>query len=338
MKLLVDLAIVFIIVCASASLIAGSAHFLCRGLIAQLAPGARARLRLALLFAPLAAGVFAVSAALLPSLLHVAGIAEDHCLAPAAHGHAHLCFVHQAQGSSGALGWAVALLGAILLGRVGLVAARAARAHRAFGAVLASSRIRERAPGILEFDSELPVCLTFGIGRPHVYISSGAISALGPECVEAALAHEQGHLARHETRLRLAASLAGAFHLPLLAEAAQGGWLDDSELLCDRHAARATGSAGVVAEALVRFHRAHRRLPGPRLLAGACLCADGSRLNARVANLLSLDVRRMDDGAAGHAWPYGLGVGLLALGLALQAPRLHHALESLVGLLSHSAH
>ena len=90
MKLVVDLAIVFIIVCASASLIAGSAHFLGRGLIAQLAPGARARLRLALLFAPLAAGVFAVSAALLPSLLHVAGIAEDHCLAPAAHGHAHI--------------------------------------------------------------------------------------------------------------------------------------------------------------------------------------------------------------------------------------------------------
>lgn len=338
MKLLVDLAVVFIILCGGASLVASAIHSLGRGLVERLTPDARARFRVALLFAPLVVGLAGVTAALLPSLVHFAGIANDHCLAPNAHGHAHLCFVHQPQGTSPELGAVVAVLGALLLSRMGLVLFRAARAHRAFGAIIASSRVTRLRSGVLEFDSEIPACLTLGIFTPQVYISSGAVDALGPECVEAALAHEQGHLARHETRLRLAARIGAAFHLPGFAESILNHWLHDSELICDRHAARVSGSAAVVADALVRFHRAHRRLRAPRMSAGACLCADGSRLNARVTSLLALDVRALAAPESEGRVAYLLGFGLLAVGLALQARHLHHALESLVGFLAVAPH
>lgn len=112
--------------------------------------------------------------------------------------------------------------------------------------------------------------------------------------------------------------------------------MHDSEFICDRYAARVSGSAAVVADALVRFHRAHRRLRAPPFSVGssACLCADGSLLNARVTNLLALDVFELSDTAFEGRLAYVLGFGLLAVGLVLQAGHLHHALESLVGILA----
>lgn len=334
MKLLIDLAVVFTILCASASALALAAHSLGHRLLARLAPERRAKVRAALLAAPLVAGFLGVGVALVPSLLHLVGLASDHCLASSSHEHAHLCFVHRPQGVSSVLAAAVATLGFVLVSRIAAVLMNSARAHRAFQVVIASSRVTPLPSGAIEFDSELPVCVTVGILSPRIFISSGAIRALGPECVAAALAHEQGHLARHETRMRLLVSLGAAFHLPVFAESLLSHWHQDSEFICDRYAAKASGSAAVVADALVRFHRAQRKPGAPTLSVGACLCAQGSQLSARVTNLLALDVSRLNEPSSESDLAYFLGFGLLTLGLLLQAPQLHHALETLVATLA----
>lgn len=334
MKLLVDLAIVFTILCASVSAMAVVAHSLGHGLLGRLAPERRAEVRATLLAAPLVAGFLGVGIALAPSLLHLIGLANDHCLESTSHEHAHLCFVHLPQGASSILSAVVAALGVVLVSRISAVVINSARAHRAFQVVIASSRVTPLPSGALEFDSELPVCVTVGILKPRIYISSGAIRALGPECVDAALAHEQGHLARHETRMRLLVSFGAAFHLPLFAESLLSHWRQDSELICDRYAAKVSGSAAVVADALVRFHRAQRRLRAPTFSVGACLCAQGSQLNERVTHLLALDVTRLNEPSSDSGLAYFLGFGLLTLGLLLQAPHLHHALETLVAALA----
>lgn len=338
MKLFFDLSVVFIALCVISSLCVGVAHRLGKRWLEAQAPGRRARIRLALLFSPPVMASLAVGLALLPSLLHLAGVAVDHCLAPDAHGHAHLCFVHAAQGVSLALATTVALVGAVLLSRLGFAAARALRASRAFHALISSSHTRAFRAGAVEFDSEVPVCVTLGVLHPRIFISTGAIRALGSGCVDAALSHERAHLARHETRFRLGSRLAAAFHLPFLSEPLLRAWQQDSEFICDRSAARAAGSTTLVAEALVRFSRAQRQLRASPLTGGACLCAEGSGLNSRVTTLLSLDVARLEEPALGGRLACALGGGLLFVGLMLQARPVHHALESLVAVLAAAPH
>ncbi len=334
MKLLVDLAVVFTLLCAAASATVLCAHYLAKGLLEQLAPERRAKVRALLLAAPVVAGFLGVGVALVPSLLHLVGLASDHCLASVSHAHAHLCFVHRPQGVSTVLSGVVAALGLVLVARIAAVLINSARAHRAFQVVIASSRVTQLPSGAMEFDSEFPVCLTVGILRPRIFISSGAIAALGPECVNAALAHELGHLRRHETRMRLLVSIGSAFHLPVFTESLLRQWHQDSEFICDRYAAKLSGSAAVVADALVRFRRAQRSPLAPALSVGACLCAQGSQLRTRVTNLLALDVARLNEPSSEGGLAYVTGFGLLTLGLLLQAPQLHHALETLVATLA----
>ena len=198
--------------------------------------------------------------------------------------------------------------------------------------MLATSTVRPLGRREYLFDSEIPFCVTSGLLRPTIYISSAAVDALGSGCVVAALAHERGHVSRHETRARFVAAVAAAFHVPGHGRSLLLEWQHDSEFVCDQFAARGAGSATIVAEALVRFQRAMLRSQAAPIDAGACLCAQESTLHARVSSLLSSDPSDSDS-FSDSATAYVLGVAFLILGGALQAPRLHHVIESLVGAL-----
>lgn len=333
MKLVVDLVTAFLALSATASILVALAHWGFGGVLDGLPAQWRARVRFSALLAPFTVGAFGVVIALLPSVGHLVGLADDHCLSPGQHAHAHLCFIHRPTGVSWLLASIVAAAAAAILSRIGWVVSRWRNAQRIFRSVIATSWPRPLADGVYLLSLDVPVCVTAGVIKPTIYISSGAIAALGAECSTAALAHERGHLARHETRVRLLGTVAATFHLPGLSRSIVHGWQQDAEFVCDRFAARQAGSAALVAEALIRFQRALQRSNATPLNAAACLCAHGSALTVRVTNLLasSADTEGDDQDAV---LAYGLGSLVLLIGVALQARHLHHALESFVGVLT----
>ena len=331
MRLLVDLGVVFFALCGGTAAGVGLAHHFAGGTLDRLAPRWRARLRFAGLTAPPLLGLLGVCLAILPSALHLAGLGGDHCLNENEHNHAHLCLLHAPSGVSSLLAAVVAAFAALLLTRLTLALLAGWQARRIFASVLATSTLRQTGAAQFAFESDVPVCVTTGVFRPTIYISSAAIDALGPECVDAALAHERGHVRRHDTRARFVGSLLEAFHVPMLGRELAHHWHEDSEFLCDQYAAKLTDST-TVAEALVRFRRAlHETHTGPAL-AEACLCASDSSLNARVRVLLAADQSAAEEtGSVALA----LGAILLGGGIALQARHLlHHSLESFVGFVA----
>ncbi len=333
MKLGIDLATAFLALCATTSILVALAHWGLGGVLDGLTPHWRARVRFSALLAPFTVGALGITIALLPSIGHLMGLADDHCLTPGQHVHAHLCFIHRPTGVSWLLASIVAAAPAAILFRLGWVVLRWWNARRIFGSVIATSCPRPLEDGVYLLDSDVPLCVTVGVITPTIYISSGAIVALGAECSRAALAHERGHLARHETRVRLLGALAATFHLPRLSRSIVQGWQQDAEFVCDRFAARKAGSAALVAEALIRFQRALLRSRGASLSTEACFCVHGAPLTARVTNLLATSIDTQGDERDG-IFAYGLGSVLLVIGVALQAQHLHHALESFVGVLT----
>lgn len=333
MKLAIDLSTAFLALCATTSILVALAHWRFGGLLDGLSAQWRARVRFSALLTPFIVGALGIVVALLPSIGHLLGLADDHCVSPGQHVHAHLCFIHRPTGVSWFLASIVIAAHAAILLRIGWVVLRWRYARRMFRGVIATSWPRPLAEDVYLLDSDMPVCVTAGVIKPTIYISTGAISALGTECSTAALAHERGHLARHETRLRLLGAMAAAFHLPGLSRSIVQGWHQDAEFVCDRFAARQAGSAALVAQALIRFQRALLRSHETPLDAMACFCAHGSSLTARVTNLLATSADTEGD-EQDEMLAFGLGSLLLLIGVALQARPLHHALESFVGVLT----
>lgn len=335
MKIFIDLGVAFIVLCATTAIVVAAAHHVLTPFIQRLTPAWRARVRFIALLAPVLVGVFGVIVALVPSVMHVAGLANDHCLNPAGHTHTHVCFVHGAVEASPVLATLVVVFALVVLGRLAFVVGRWRRSDRLFESMLATSSMRRlNAEREYLFTSDMPVCVTIGLVKPTVYISSAAVEALGDHCAAAALQHERGHIARHDTRARFVAAVADTFHIPGLARSILHHWQHDAELVCDQFAARRAASGTLVAEALVRFQRATLRSRAAPLCSGACLCARGAALNERVSSLLAWDASKSDGASDGGSLTYFAGFVLLIVVGGVGASRLHHAIESLVGFLA----
>ncbi|MER8182780.1 M56 family metallopeptidase [Kitasatospora sp. NPDC094015] len=216
------------------------------------------------------------------SAVAAAALAVRQLLDPSPHHHdrlLHLCGLSAPTATVSRLALAAAV--GVALVPAGLFAARlaaAARGRRRHRSVLDLAARRGVLPGVLVLEHPAPAvyCLP-GRGR-RVVVSRGALDALTPEQLAAALAHEQGHLSgRHHLAVCAAEASARAFGaLPLgrlvreetrlLLEMAA----DDRALRT--HPARAlAGAMGVVAGA---------RLPSPALGAGHHAAARVSRLAA----------------------------------------------------------
>jgi Zn-dependent protease with chaperone function len=150
---------------------------------------------------------------------------------------------------------------------------------------------------------ELPTaereCFVAGVLRPTVFISRGALAALGDEELEAALRHERAHIRGHDTALLFIFSM-----LRDLAPYGKGAALEafklSREAIADREAAAGAGSLNLAA-ALVALAR-----PGARPAAAVLPMARADTLRWRLQVLL--------DSEAG---PVSLSWGQVTIGLAL---------------------
>lgn len=295
-----------------------------------LAPRWRAKLYRGALLAPFTIASMVLVTVLAPSFLELAGMA-GHCDVVRGH-HAHLCFLHFSMRA----GLPVVLFAGIL---PFAAMARGLRSFRSWSwerrAVLSLVRTghpRTGVSGAIEFDSDVPVCVTLGLWTTRIFLSTAAIRTLGPADLEAALEHERAHALRGDDLALFLGRFAALLHLPFFGLRLLSRWQQESEIVCDAIAAHQTGAPADLAGAIVRFHRALMDLRRPVPLAGACLCQTSAAiLERRVCALLE------GPPAAEHApddWTFVIGtaVALLAT-LLLQATSLHHATEAALGLL-----
>ncbi|MEJ7597573.1 MAG: M56 family metallopeptidase [Kofleriaceae bacterium] len=244
----------------------------------------------------------------------------DHCIDH--RHHAHLCLVHGAEWLERP--WAVALaIGSAItmLLRFGVVILRHVRT------TLAVTRVRKVAQlvgGVRIARSDRSFVFVAGWRSPEVFVSSRAWEVLSSCEREAVLAHEHAHVAHGDLWLRSVLDVAGVFTAPLVGSWLHAWWADASERLCDVRAAERTGPE-TVASALVRLARA-----GTPQLVPSGFTPAAEALDRRVRGVLR-------GGPTGERVAHRVALlgGVLLLGLigivAVLAPALHHALETLLG-------
>jgi Zn-dependent protease with chaperone function len=183
-----------------------------------------------------------------------------------------------------------------------------------------SARATDQA-GVFTIATPRPLCLTVGLLRPAVYVSTGLLEQLTGSDLEIVLEHEAAHVRRRDTVCSgiltlLYVVLPVPGHRLLL-----GDWRIAVERTCDREAARRTGDPLDVAETLVRVARLVTWAPAP-LPNSACFAGWGQDLEGRVASLL-----RTSSDERPNGWAVGTLTGLSVTLLLTAALWLPHAVD-----------
>lgn len=296
-----------------------------RARVLRLEPGSASAFLLGASVIPWVIGFLSVLVCLLPSAFSGMNLSWDHCLEHG--GHPHLCLAHGH--------WQPTPLGLILflsliLGvTVPLIRFLIAyqKGRRSLFSMLA---LGEPDQDFFRLKVAQPLAFTTGILRPQVCLSDGLLKTLPPEHLAAVLAHEKAHQHRRDG-LRLL--LAEAFTLilpPQFRAQLRADLIQTTERACDEGAALHVGDALVVAEALLAASRLHLGAwPG---LWRSMPAFGGGHLRPRVDALLNPHPTYRAWWAGALAWPMAI---LLLCFLAALSEEAHHALESLLGLLSH---
>lgn len=325
---LLGFGLVFLTVSWTGSALLGGALLALRMRLRKTGPRTERALSAAALIAPpFAAATLVVSLAGL-SLAQALSGQGDHCTTH--DHHLHLCLQHGGDwaGNTAAV-IALLLLGSVVL--VGLV--RRFLAYRATSELIREIERHAVAhddlpTGVSLVPSETPLCVTAGIRRPRILVSTASWGLLDEEERGAVLAHERAHIEHGDTRWRFALSLLGAFGLPGLGPRLLAIWMHASERLCDWRASTAVQEPTVVAQALVRLARASStaRAPG---VAETLSFASPDTVADRVEAILDAE----PDGAAlcSRALAALAVVAVLhASASILFAGPLHHLLETLL--------
>lgn len=134
----------------------------------------------------------------------------------------------------------------------------AVRHHRSRRRVLRAVRVidsleRSGAP-VLVVDDPRPQAFCFGVLRPRVYVSTGALAGMSHAELESVLAHEGHHVARRDPlRILVAQVLRDAlFFLPIMRHVADR-YTALAEVAADEAAVRRTGDPGSLASAMLTF-------------------------------------------------------------------------------------
>jgi beta-lactamase regulating signal transducer with metallopeptidase domain len=295
----------------------------------RIEPSARARIFLLLAALPFIAALAGLLASFLPSLLSWAGMVADHChLHP---DHIHLCLVHPPQ-------LAHTFVASMFVAAVGVI----------FGSIVLSwllhmfhtgrlvrqlqqASCHDRARGLHIVDTDAPLAFAAGLREPRLFLSRMLVAQLPGAQLDAVIAHERAHAARHDALMQTIASALSHLHLPgarkrLLADLSLA-----AEQACDEAACAATGDRLVVAEAIIAVEKLFA-LHAPRQAPAMCATRhfNDSNVDARVMAIL--DAPLLERPRSRVFWATG-GVAALAL-VALGDP-LHHATESLLGLIFH---
>lgn len=276
----------------------------------------RARAAFWLAVGPALAGLGATALCFLPSLANLVGVAGDHCLRHE-DDHLHFCFVHHPvlRGSIEPL--ALALLAAFVV----IVVARELRARLRIAAL--EREIGDVPGAFIEVDSPVPFAATLGRLRPRVLISRALRTALTTEQLAVVLAHECGHVTRRDLLWRLLVDALSLVHWPSVRRALIAEHALACELACDEVAAAAVGDRLLVAETIVAVERLLPAQPHP-----APAFADRD-VETRVEALLAPPLPAAPARLTGLKLALAIGVTV-----ALADP-LHHATETILGLLTH---
>lgn len=220
----------------------------------QLSARARAFRARAWLLAPLWVPPALLLAAVLPGVItNLIGLG-DHCLSHGAHHH-HLCLFHPPHIAGIPMAWTIAGLvwtPVLLAFGVGVFRARG-------DAALSSSLVRLAQPSELGdrvrlLDDPRPMALTTGVLSPVILLSRGLTERLDRATLDIVLAHERGHMQRHDTTWALLDRLAAS----LLPKNVAKPLLDELDLAreqaCDEFAAQQSSPAEVAA-ALMKVAR-----------------------------------------------------------------------------------
>jgi hypothetical protein len=259
------------------------------GWIRSAHPRTRTWAALAAACAPFAVSTGVVVLCLLPGVLPLLGIADDHC---AAHpDHPHLCLVHPTAAMTPALVLTVmALAGPLAVAALRRLAKHLAALRPVLDLRRAASDVL--GPGIRRISSPRFFAVTVGLLRPVVIVSSRLIERLDEAEVGVVLAHERAHVRRRDPLVRSMAALL-SFSLP---PTCRRRILDELELAteqaCDEEAAHAVGDRLLVAETLLAVERLTSVLAvAPAVNASGI---EGGTLPARIRGLLAPPVHPTD--------------------------------------------
>lgn len=176
---------------------------------------------------------------------------------------------------------------------------------------------------------------TIGLWRPVVVVDRSLWQGLSPVERLAVLHHEHAHASRGDALTQallrvLSAALPWSAQQPWL-----GAWRSATEVACDRHAALQLQDATSVARALVSVERLRAEARADSATSPALAVAAGGELAPRVRALLE-EAPLQPPPLTSDLRPIGVGLAVLAVLLTLwPGALLHHAAETLLGLLPH---
>lgn len=292
----------------------------------RLRPAPRLRRLVGMAAAPLIGALGLTGVAVLPSVLHTAGIAADHCGAHPAH-HVHLCPVHTSHvghAHASILGWIAVGVAALWFAVRAFAAIRERwRALRALNTLQAGARYdADRDTWIVEADR--PFAVAVGFFAPSVLVSDTLQSSLSDDQMQVVRAHERVHARRRHTLLQTLVELAGIGHLaPVRAYLREEVGLA-CEQIADREAAERTDDAVEVADTILGVEKLMRD-DAPRAPRQPAI--DGSDLERRVVGLLDEPWER----TARHAALVGAVSATLVVAWSYET--VHHGLETFYSII-----
>jgi hypothetical protein len=174
----------------------------------------------------------------------------DGILVPA-HCHAGSCAPHAPEFAGTSLGGVALISGASLALSAGLLAMlHGLRAGRRKLTTLSALSVQDGLRDYRVLDSPALVAWCCGLFRPQVYVSRGLLQRLTPQQLQAVLAHENAHRARHDNlRTWLLHSITVAWP-PRSRRRIRRDFSADTELVCDSVAALQVGDRSQVAAAI----------------------------------------------------------------------------------------
>lgn len=285
-----------------------------RGAFGRLAPENRAHVLSLMAGLPWLLAFGTLLLTFLPSFITIPGLIQDHCL-PHDH-HPHLCLRHGLWAPSGQA-WVILAI----LGFAGSVfwfrfLRRLLDGQRQVRMLL---RLAKKAGDFHLLPSSKALAFSAGLLRPRTLLSSMVMSSLDEDDLKVLLAHETAHALRRDA-LRLVVAEAMLMAAP---RRMRRMLLDDLSLACeeacDRAALPQAGCPERMAEVLLRVQRLGMVTPAGQP------GATGSQLPLRVRALLG------DPYPPSPTWTRLLWCSPLLL---LLADPVHHAAESLLGLLN----
>ena len=163
-------------------------------------------------------------------------------------------------------------------------------------------------------EHSFPVLAVIGVLRPRIFVATQVLEALSTAELNAALAHEIGHITSRDNVKRVAMRICRDMLVFPIGESLDKAWLEAAESAADEFAAGSDHNALDLASALVKIGRIAPAGSAWELPAGAYLTEpNDTSLAARVEDLIDLAGKDSVHGRSGGVQIYALPIVLLTL-------------------------